>query len=143
MRAIFITIIIFNLFSCAQFEIEDNFNGSISAIPKSAMATGWILNHCENAKPIRFKELNCIQHGGEIYRTDISHPIDSQGRATSEIRQILIVQHALLIERTNKKRWCFNIVPTPEDLFKATGVKFIAMAYKRNCKTPAPNKTLL
>jgi len=123
--------------------VEDNFNGSISAIPKSAKATNWILNHCDNAKPIRFKELNCMQHGGEIYRVDISFPKNREGRAISEMRRILIVQHALLIERTNKNRWCFNLVPTPKNLLKATGIKFIAMGYQRNCKAPAPNKTLL
>ncbi len=137
MRLILITFIMTSLYGCAQFVVEDNFIGSISAIPKSANATGWILNHCDNAKPIRFNELNCMQHGGEIYSADISSPKDRQGRPIAEMRQILIVQHALLIDRTNKNRWCFDLVPTPESLHKATGVKFIAMGYQRNCKNPA------
>ncbi len=142
MRLIIIICAFITLTGCVKHMIGENFAGSISAIPKSAKFSGWILNHCNDAKPIKLKDLNCAQHGGEIYSANISFPRDSEHRLLAEPSQILIVQHALLIERTNQTKWCFDLKLAPSNLSEATGVKYIAMSYKRNCDTSKPNKAL-
>jgi len=136
MRLILTILIASILTSCTKHNISENFTGVIVAIPKSAKLSGWILNHCGNSEPIKLDDLSCAQIGGEIFITKIAFPRDNKNRLIGELNQILVVQHALLIEKTNQNKWCFNLKPIAGELRRATGVNFIAMNYKRNCDDP-------
>jgi hypothetical protein len=96
--------------------------------------TGWRLNHCDNAQPVKDILVSCYFHGGEISAVKILRAKNESGDLISDFDQILVVQHALMVESGNTNRWCFDVTAASADLEKATGIKFIAMSYQRDCK---------
>ena len=69
-------IIISFLSGCTHKISVDYRSGEISAIPKSASYTGWVLDHCNNATPTESSKLECMQHGGDIYAVNIIKPLN-------------------------------------------------------------------
>jgi hypothetical protein len=132
-RVCFIVSSLIYLNGCANNVVVNYLDGPISAIPVSAVYTGWILNHCDSGKPTVDSELNCFQHGGEIYVVDIVRAKNKNGELIASFDKILVVQHALMVEAYNRKRWCFDITKSSGNLEQYTGIKYIATSYQRNC----------
>ena len=133
LRVLITLILLVILSSCTNKISVDYGSGEISAIPKSASYTGWVLDHCNNANPIESKELECMQHGGEIYVVNFIKPLNMNNISIKNLDTILVVQHGLFIESKNGKRWCFDLTNSSPSLFKATGIQYIAVNYTRNC----------
>ncbi len=111
------------LFSCASVE-ETIDSPNIVAIPTSAEYSGWDIDHCADA---RDEGVECFQQGGQIYIVNIKNV------RGSNLRQLLVAQHALLVLNGNNESWCFNIEPASAKLVEATGVTHIAREYRRGC----------
>ena len=133
MRVLIILFSLIFLFGCSNRNSVAYIAGEISAIPKSASYTSWVLDHCNHARPIDSENLECMQHGGEIYTVEIARPLNMDNISIKDMHTILVVQHGLFIQPRNKQRWCFEITNSSSNLYKATGVKYIALNYTRDC----------
>ena len=142
MRVLLTLVSLLFLSGCANKSSVDYNSGEISAVPKSASYTNWVLDHCNNAIPIESSKLECMQHGGEIYAVNIIKPLNMDNVSIKNLETILVVQHGLYIQLKNKQRWCFDLTNSSSSLFKATGIKYIAVNYDKKLQLIIPNKLL-
>ncbi|WP_144391817.1 hypothetical protein [Pleionea sediminis] len=133
MRTKFAMVIILLLISCTHHQHTSNDLKVITAIPKSAKFSGWILDQCNNRSPIQLKDLKCPQLGGEIYIVEIIKALDPSTKRIVSENRILVVKHGLFISSKNNSPWCFDLAPASPKLYEATGVKLISIQYVRDC----------
>lgn len=119
------------LLGCSTPKFDGELPSEFTAIPKSSEFTGWILDHCNGATPIRIEALDCAQIGGEIYRVQLTDIWAANGVRLSLRSQFLVPSHGLNLSAENREVWAFQAKETTPGLQAATGIKYIAADYHR------------